>query len=80
LVLHYWFRKASMVTFHNFSATAQTVRLRLKGPGGRRLVDLIGEEHSRADSGGTHEIALDGYGYRWYRVGAVDETLTRETF
>jgi len=56
------------------------VRLRLKGPGSRRLVDLIGEEHSHADGGGTHEIALDGYGYRWYRVGAVDETLTRETF
>ena len=69
-----------MVTLHNFSATAQTVRLRLKGPGSRRLVDLIGDEHSRADSGGTHEIALDGHGYRWYRVGAVDETLTRETF
>jgi hypothetical protein len=29
---------------------------------------------------GRHEIALDGYGYRWYRVGAVDETLIRETY
>jgi maltose alpha-D-glucosyltransferase/alpha-amylase len=80
LVLHYCFRKTSMVTLHNFSDTAQTMRLRLKEPSGRRLVDLIGEEHSRADSRGTHEIALDGYGYRWYRVGTVDETLIRETF
>ena len=80
LVLSYEFRKASMVTLHNFSDTAQTVRLRLKEPGGRRLVDILGEEHSRADSRGAHEIALDGYGYRWYRIGAADETLTRETF
>ena len=65
-----------MVTLHNFSNTAQTVRLRLKEPGGRRLVDILGEEHSRADSRGAHEIALDGYGYRWYRIGAADETLT----
>jgi hypothetical protein len=49
LVLSYHFRRAFMVTLHNFSDTAQTVRLRLKEPGGRRLVDLIGEEHSCVD-------------------------------
>jgi maltose alpha-D-glucosyltransferase/alpha-amylase len=74
LVLSYPFRGAFMVTLHNFSDTTQTMRLRLKEPGGRRLVDLIGEEHSCVDGRGTHEIALDGYGYRWYRIGAVDET------
>jgi maltose alpha-D-glucosyltransferase / alpha-amylase len=80
LVLSYRFRKAAMITLHNFSEAAQTVHLRLKEPGDRRLVDLIAGEHSRADRRGMHEIALDGYGYRWYRVGAVDETLIRETY
>jgi maltose alpha-D-glucosyltransferase/alpha-amylase len=80
LVLSYRFRKAAMITVHNFSEAAQTAHLRLKDPRGRRLVDLIAGEHSRADRRGTHEIALDGYGYRWYRVGAVDETLIRETY
>ena len=77
LVLRYEFRNAAMVTLHNFSDAAQTVRLKLDHPGGERLMNLISDEHS---IGGTHEIALDGYGYRWYRIGAVDETLFRAPF
>jgi maltose alpha-D-glucosyltransferase / alpha-amylase len=80
LVLAYRFRKAAMVSVHNFSDAAQTAHLKLKDPGGERLVDLIGSEHSRAGERGRHEIALDGYGYRWYRVGGVDETLTRAPY
>ena len=77
LVLRYDFRNAAMVTLHNFSDAAQTVRLKPDHPGGERLMNLISDEHSIA---GTHEIALDGYGYRWYRIGAVDETLLRAPF
>jgi maltose alpha-D-glucosyltransferase/alpha-amylase len=80
LVLAYRFRKAAMVSLHNFSDGAQTVHLKVRDPGGERLVDLIGTEHSHAGARGTHEIALDGYGYRWYRVGGVDETLARAAF
>jgi maltose alpha-D-glucosyltransferase/alpha-amylase len=69
-----------MVTLHNFADAAQTVNLKLELEGRERLVDLIGEEHSKADSRGMHEVVLDGYGYRWYRVGVVDETLTRKRF
>jgi maltose alpha-D-glucosyltransferase / alpha-amylase len=74
------FRGAAMVTLHNFSNAAQTVHLKLGDPGGERLVDLIAEEHSRAGRRGTHEIALDAYGYRWYRIGSADETLTRAPY
>jgi maltose alpha-D-glucosyltransferase/alpha-amylase len=80
LALSYRFRKAAMVTLHNFSDAPQAVRFKLKEPGGRRLVDLVAENHSRADRRGTHEVPLDGYDYRWYRVGVADETLIRETF
>ncbi len=79
LALSYEFRGASMVTLHNFDEAAQTVSLKLKLEGGERLVDLIGEEHSQAESC-AHEVVLDGYGYRWFRVGVVDETLSRRPF
>ena len=52
LVLAYRFRKAAMVSLHNFSDAAQTVHLRVRDPGGERLVDLIGSEHSRAGGRG----------------------------
>ena len=80
LALCYEFRGASMVTLHNFDEAAQTVSLRLKLDGGERLVDLIGEEHSDVVGRNAHEIVLDGYGYRWFRVGVVDETLSRKPF
>jgi maltose alpha-D-glucosyltransferase/alpha-amylase len=80
MVLAYRFRKAAMVSLHNFSDAAQTVHLKLNERGGERLVDLLGEEHSKAGSGGRHEIALDGHGYRWFRVGTVDETLIRAPY
>lgn len=80
LVLRYRFRNATMVTLHNFSDMAQSVRLKLNERGGQRLMDLIADEHSKAGSRGGHEIALDGYGYRWYRVGTADETLIREAY
>jgi maltose alpha-D-glucosyltransferase/alpha-amylase len=80
LALAYRFRKAAMLTLHNFSDAAQTLRLKVSDPGGERLVDLLGAEHSKAAGRGTHEIALDGYGYRWFRVGTVDETLVRAPY
>jgi maltose alpha-D-glucosyltransferase / alpha-amylase len=80
LALVYEFRKAAMVTLHNFSASPQAVCVRPEHADARRLVDLLAEEHSDADGRGLHEIPLEGYGYRWYRVGVPDETLVRETF
>jgi maltose alpha-D-glucosyltransferase/alpha-amylase len=74
------FRGAAMVTLHNFSDAAQTVHLKVPDRNGERLVDLLGEEHSTADNRGVHEIALDGYAYRWFRVGLKDETLTRAPY
>jgi maltose alpha-D-glucosyltransferase / alpha-amylase len=80
LALVYRFRKAAMVSLHNFSDAAQTVHLKLNEPGGERLVDLLAWEHSKAGNGGRHEITLDGYGYRWFRLGTADETLIRAPY
>jgi len=44
---------------------------------GKLLVNLLAEDHSRANESGKHRIVLEGYGYRWYRVGGLDYILRR---
>ena len=44
---------------------------------GKLLVNLLAEDHSRANESGKHRIMLEGYGYRWYRVGGLDYLLRR---
>jgi maltose alpha-D-glucosyltransferase/alpha-amylase len=41
------------------------------------LVNLLTEDHSRAHEHGRHTLLLEGYGYRWYRVGGLDYLLKR---
>ena len=44
---------------------------------GKLLVNLLAEDHSKANESGKHRIVLEGYGYRWYRVGGLDYLLRR---
>ncbi len=44
---------------------------------GKLLVNLLTEDHSHADERGRHTLMLEGYGYRWYRVGGLDYLLKR---
>ena len=41
------------------------------------LVDVFSDLHSRVRNDGMHLIPLDGYAWRWYRVGSTDTTLDR---
>jgi maltose alpha-D-glucosyltransferase/alpha-amylase len=41
------------------------------------LVNLLSEDHSRAKEDGKHRLTLEGYAYRWYRVGGLDYLLKR---
>ena len=41
------------------------------------LVDVFDNEHSKAHSDGAHRIDLEGYGWRWFRVGSADNSLDR---
>jgi maltose alpha-D-glucosyltransferase / alpha-amylase len=76
LVLRYDWRGVSMVTVHNFVDRRQTVVFDPGVDHGNVLVDVFDENHSRADNG-WHEVKLDPYGYRWFRVGAADNALNR---
>jgi maltose alpha-D-glucosyltransferase/alpha-amylase len=76
LAIRYDFRSVSMLTLHNFSPQRQTVAVDPKCRGGDVLVNVFDDDHSRCDDG-PHEIRLEPYGQRWYRVGAADNALGR---
>ena len=77
LALRYDWRNTSLVTAHNFAGRKRKARLQVNGRGGRVLVSVFDERHNRAGSHGTHEVELEPYGYRWFRVGAADNALDR---
>ena len=77
LAIQYEWRETAMVTLHNFSSKPQKVRIKVGGPRGNVLVEVFDGHHSRATADGMHRVPLDGYGWRWYRVGAADNVLDR---
>jgi maltose alpha-D-glucosyltransferase/alpha-amylase len=77
LALRYDWRNTSLLTVHNLDARKRFVRIDVGRPDGNVLVDVFDDSHSRASAGGVHELAMEGYGYRWFRVGAADNALNR---
>jgi len=78
LVMRYDWRNNSVVVMHNLHEEPREIFVDVGlGEQGRRLVNLLGEEHSEADESGKHRVVLEGYGYRWYRVGGLDYLLKR---
>jgi len=77
LALCYSWRSNRVVVIHNFSHEPQEIELRLEGEGGDRLVNLLEADDSRAGKSGKHRIAMQAYGYKWYRVGGLNYALRR---
>jgi maltose alpha-D-glucosyltransferase/alpha-amylase len=77
LALRYDWRGTSLLTLHNFSSGTRRVKLAVGHARDGNLQDVFDERHSRSHNDGTHQISLDGYGWRWFRVGAADNTLDR---
>jgi maltose alpha-D-glucosyltransferase/alpha-amylase len=79
LVIRYDWRNNSALFVHNFDETPREVSfaVRLPGDAGNLLVNLLTEDHSRANERGRHALLLEAYGYRWYRVGGLDYLLKR---
>jgi maltose alpha-D-glucosyltransferase/alpha-amylase len=79
LALRYDWRNNSVLFLHNLHEQPREI---LVDPGvnreqGKLLVNLLAENHSRANKSGKHRIMLEGYGYRWYRIGGLDYLLRR---
>jgi maltose alpha-D-glucosyltransferase/alpha-amylase len=77
LALQYDWRGTSLVTLHNFSDRTHKVRLSVGSRRGEMLVEVFNARHSRAQNDGAHRITLEPYAWRWFRVGAADNTLDR---
>jgi maltose alpha-D-glucosyltransferase/alpha-amylase len=74
LVIRYDWRGNAVLVVHNFSPEPQSISV---DAGEDTLVNLLSEEHSRSKSG-VHRLALEAYGYRWFRVGGLAYILDRE--
>jgi maltose alpha-D-glucosyltransferase/alpha-amylase len=79
LGLRYDWRNTAVLFLHNFHAEGSAVSFR-SGPrrgGPDKLVNLLSDDHSEADGDGRHHVTLEPYGYRWYRVGGLDDAFRR---
>ena len=74
LALRYDWRGSTIVCVHNLSAQPQEATLRTLDT---TLASLLDDEQI-ASSHGIHRIALEPYGHRWYRGGALHQTLASE--
>jgi maltose alpha-D-glucosyltransferase/alpha-amylase len=77
LGLRYDWRNTALLTVHNFAARKRQATIDVGRPDGKVLVDVFGDRHSRAGASGAHELDMEAYGYRWFRVGAGDNALDR---
>ncbi|HEU0273557.1 MAG TPA: alpha-amylase family protein [Candidatus Udaeobacter sp.] len=79
LAIRYDWRNNSVLFLHNLHEQPREIVLDPGVPGdhGKLLVNLLSEDHSRANKSGKHRIMLEGYGYKWYRVGGLDYLLRR---
>jgi len=76
LALRYEWRDNAVIVVHNFDSKPHSISL-TTGAAGERLVNLLAEQHSVADKHGKHQIALEAFGYRWFRVGSLRYILDR---
>jgi maltose alpha-D-glucosyltransferase / alpha-amylase len=79
LGMRYDWRNNSVLFLHNLDARPREISFStgLRGEQGKLLVNLLTEDHSRANGRGRHDVLLEPYGYRWYRVGGLDYLLKR---
>jgi len=78
LGMRYDWNDRTTLVLHNFSYDPCVVRVRVDGPKGGRLVNLLSQEQSDAGEGGTHQIELEAYGYRWLRAGGLEKPISDE--
>jgi maltose alpha-D-glucosyltransferase/alpha-amylase len=79
LIIRYDWRNNSALFVHNLDEKPRELSFTagLPGDAGRHLINLLSEDHSQAYKRGQHRLVIEGYGYRWYRVGGLDYLLKR---
>jgi maltose alpha-D-glucosyltransferase / alpha-amylase len=77
LVIRYDWRNTALVTVHNCSSAKRNVKVTIESPRDELLVEVFDGHHSKRHNDGAHRIALDGYAWRWFRVGGPDNAPER---
>ena len=77
LAVRYEWRNNAVVALHNLADEPVEVSVRVEED---QLINLLTEAHSERQGGGAHRIALEPYGYRWYRAGGLDYLLKRRDY
>src|SRR5579862_4697406 len=75
LLMRYDWRNNSVLFAHNLDAKPHDIKFSvgLDDPKQNELlINLLAEEHSRADKDGKHHLVIEGFGYRWFRVGGLE--------
>jgi maltose alpha-D-glucosyltransferase/alpha-amylase len=78
LAIRYDWRNNSVLFLHNFASTPREIKFTvgLDVPD-QTLINVLSDDHSQPDARCRHRVMLEGYGYRWYRVGGLDYLLKR---
>ncbi|HEY2090440.1 MAG TPA: alpha-amylase family protein [Thermoanaerobaculia bacterium] len=77
LAIRYDWRDNAIVAVHNLDDRPHRLTLAIENDDRTSLVNLLSADHSDGDDNGVHRLAIEGYGYRWYRVGGLDYILRR---
>jgi maltose alpha-D-glucosyltransferase / alpha-amylase len=81
LIIRYDWRNNSVLFVHNFDSKPREISFSVGLSGedveSGLLLNLLSEDHSRGDREGRHRLVIEGYGYRWYRIGGLDYLLRR---
>jgi maltose alpha-D-glucosyltransferase/alpha-amylase len=75
LAMRYDWNDRSTIVLHNLADRPCAVRLRVDGPKGKILMNLLSQDRSEADTTGRHLIELEPYGYRWLRAGDMERPI-----
>jgi maltose alpha-D-glucosyltransferase/alpha-amylase len=79
LIMRYKWRDNSVILVHNLSPFPREVSFSV-GTGPEQaclLINVLSDDHSQPIGGNRHQILLEPYGYRWYRVCGLDYLLSR---
>lgn len=76
LAIRYDWRNNSVLFVHNLDSRPREVSISAENAG-PLLVNVLSEDHSRADVEADHHLLMEPYGYRWYRIGGLDHLLKR---
>jgi maltose alpha-D-glucosyltransferase/alpha-amylase len=79
LAMRYDWEDHTSIFVHNFQQEPCAIRLRIDGRDTRTIANLLSQESSVADESGRHAIQLEPYGYRWFRVGGLEQPISGGT-